>query len=145
MHGGDENAKDVQVADHLRPMEELLQVPTEGLKDVIIVPTVLAIEFELKIELLDFISNNPFFGVAETWLENEPPNSITIWDGLVSKEDENAKDVQVADHLRPMEELLQVPTEGLKDVIIVLTVLAIEFELKIELLDFISNNPFFGL
>ncbi|GJZ54543.1 ribonuclease H-like domain-containing protein [Tanacetum coccineum] len=89
-------------------------------------PTILADEFELKTELLDFVSNNPFFGLenddphshirrfyqitrtlrlnqvpddvvklilfpfslkgaAETWLENEPPCSITTWDDLVSK------------------------------------------------------------
>ncbi|GJQ91816.1 reverse transcriptase domain-containing protein [Tanacetum coccineum] len=90
------------------------------------VPAVLADEFELKTELLEFVSNNSFFGLenddshshikrfcqitrtlrlnqvpddvvklivfpfslkgaAETWLENEPPNSITSWDDLVSK------------------------------------------------------------
>ncbi|GJY15943.1 hypothetical protein Tco_0386365 [Tanacetum coccineum] len=27
MHGEDEHAEDVQMADHLRPMEELLQIP----------------------------------------------------------------------------------------------------------------------
>ncbi|GJR89767.1 hypothetical protein Tco_0213778, partial [Tanacetum coccineum] len=58
MHGEDENAEDVQMADHLRPIEELLQVPIAGIEDVIVVPAVLANEFELKIELLDFISNN---------------------------------------------------------------------------------------
>ncbi|GJR84159.1 hypothetical protein Tco_0154944 [Tanacetum coccineum] len=58
MHGEEENAEDVQMADHLRPMEELLQVPIAGIKDVIVVSAVLANEFELKIELLDFISNN---------------------------------------------------------------------------------------
>nr|GEV64561.1 reverse transcriptase domain-containing protein [Tanacetum cinerariifolium] len=58
------------MADHLRPMEELLQVPILGIKDVIVVPAVLANEFELKIELLDFISNNPFFG-----LDNDDPIS----------------------------------------------------------------------
>ncbi|GJZ34832.1 reverse transcriptase domain-containing protein [Tanacetum coccineum] len=114
------------MADHLRPMEELLQIPIIGIEDAIVVPAVLANEFELKIELLDFISNNPFFGLenddphshikrfyqitrtfkinqvphdvvklilfpfslkgaAETWLENEPPCSITTWDDLVSK------------------------------------------------------------
>ncbi|GKB81791.1 reverse transcriptase domain-containing protein [Tanacetum coccineum] len=107
-------------------MEELLQIPIVGIEDAIVVPAVLANEFELKIELLDFISNNPFFGLenddphshikrfyqitrtfkinqvphdvvklilfpfslkgaAETWLENEPPCSITTWDDLVSK------------------------------------------------------------
>ncbi|GKC12503.1 hypothetical protein Tco_1009285 [Tanacetum coccineum] len=51
-------------------MEELLQIRIEGLKDAIVVPAVLANEFELKIELLDFISNNPFFGP-----ENDDPHS----------------------------------------------------------------------
>ncbi|GJV37391.1 reverse transcriptase domain-containing protein [Tanacetum coccineum] len=114
------------MADHLRPMEELLQIPIIGIEDAIVVPVVLANEFELKIELLDFISNNSLFGLenddphshikifyqitrtfkinqvphdvvklilfpfslkgaAETWLENEPPNSFTTWDDLVSK------------------------------------------------------------
>ncbi|GJS15662.1 reverse transcriptase domain-containing protein [Tanacetum coccineum] len=53
IQGKDENAEDVQMADHLRSMEELLRIP--------------------------------IVGAAETWLENEPPNSITSWDDLVSK------------------------------------------------------------
>ncbi|GJY27241.1 hypothetical protein Tco_0401967 [Tanacetum coccineum] len=112
IHGEDENAEDVQMADHLRSMKELLRIPILGIEDVIVVSAVLADQFELKPELLDFISNNPFFGLenddphshikrfyqinqvsddvvklilfpfslkgaAETWLENEPPNSIT--------------------------------------------------------------------
>ncbi|GKB94266.1 reverse transcriptase domain-containing protein [Tanacetum coccineum] len=126
IQGEDENAEDVQMANHLRPMEELLQIPIVGIEDAIVVPAVLANEFELKIELLNFISNSPFFGLdnddphshikrfyqitqtfkinqvphdvvklilfpfslkgaAETWLENEPPCSITTWDDLVSK------------------------------------------------------------
>ncbi|GKB52488.1 hypothetical protein Tco_0903241, partial [Tanacetum coccineum] len=59
----DENVEDVQMADHLRLMEELLQIPIVGIEDAIVVPVVLANEFELKIELLDFISNSPFFGL----------------------------------------------------------------------------------
>ncbi|GKC75859.1 reverse transcriptase domain-containing protein [Tanacetum coccineum] len=107
-------------------MEELLQIHIIGIEDAIVVPAVLANDFELKTELLDFISNNPFFGLenddphshikrfyqitrtfkinqvphdvmklilfpfslkgaAETWLENEPPYSITNWNDLVSK------------------------------------------------------------
>ncbi|GKE75550.1 hypothetical protein Tco_1537591 [Tanacetum coccineum] len=58
------------MADHLRPMEELLQIPILGIEDDIVVPAVLADQFELKPELLDFISNNPFFG-----LENDDPHS----------------------------------------------------------------------
>ncbi|GJV72892.1 reverse transcriptase domain-containing protein [Tanacetum coccineum] len=126
IQGEDENAEDVQMADHLRPMEELLRIPIVGIENDIVVLAVLVDEFELKPELLDFISNNSFFGldnddphshikrfyqitrtlrlnqvpddvvklilfsfslkgVAKTWLENEPPNSITTWDDLVSK------------------------------------------------------------
>ncbi|GKB59866.1 reverse transcriptase domain-containing protein [Tanacetum coccineum] len=126
IQGEDENAEDVQMADHLRPMEELLRIPILGIEDAIVVPAVLADQLELKPKLLDFISNNSFFvlenddphshikrfyqitrtfkinqvphdvvklilfpfslkGAAETWLENEPPCSITTWDDLVSK------------------------------------------------------------
>ncbi|GJZ75093.1 reverse transcriptase domain-containing protein [Tanacetum coccineum] len=75
------------MADLLRPMEELLQITIVGIEDAIVVPAVLANEFELKIELLDFLILFPFSlkGAAETWLENEPPCSITTWDDLVSK------------------------------------------------------------
>ncbi|GKF24068.1 hypothetical protein Tco_0076390, partial [Tanacetum coccineum] len=61
IQGEDENAEDVQMADHLRPMEELLRIPILAIKDAIVVSAVLADQFELKPELLDFISNNPFF------------------------------------------------------------------------------------
>nr|GEU98696.1 hypothetical protein [Tanacetum cinerariifolium] len=53
IQGKDGNAEDVQMADHLIPIEELLQIP--------------------------------ILGLAETWLENEPPYSITTWDDLVLK------------------------------------------------------------
>ncbi|GKC40954.1 hypothetical protein Tco_1053338, partial [Tanacetum coccineum] len=63
IQGEDENAKDIQMADHLRPMEELLRIPIVGIENAIVVPAVLADEFELKTELLDFVSNNSFFGL----------------------------------------------------------------------------------
>ncbi|GJW84066.1 hypothetical protein Tco_0157211 [Tanacetum coccineum] len=54
IQGEDENDKDVQMADHLRPMEELLRIPIVGIENDIVIPAVLADEFELKTELLDF-------------------------------------------------------------------------------------------
>ncbi|GKD81852.1 hypothetical protein Tco_1348691 [Tanacetum coccineum] len=72
IHREDKNVEDVQMADHLRPIEELLQIPTIGIEDAIVVPTVLTNEFELKIKLLDFIR------AAETWLENEPINKPQV-------------------------------------------------------------------
>ncbi|GJR97194.1 hypothetical protein Tco_0269368 [Tanacetum coccineum] len=71
IQGEDENAEDVQMADHLRLMEELLRILILGIEDAIVVPAVLADQFELKPELLDFISNNPFFG-----LENDDSYSL---------------------------------------------------------------------
>ncbi|GJX89748.1 hypothetical protein Tco_0343074 [Tanacetum coccineum] len=115
------------MADHLRLMEEPLRIPTYVNDEVLFSSNaIIANEFELKTELLDFVSNNSFFGLenddphshirifyqitrtlklnqvpddvvklilfpfslkgaAETWLENEPPCSITSWDDLVSK------------------------------------------------------------
>ncbi|GKD04260.1 reverse transcriptase domain-containing protein [Tanacetum coccineum] len=62
----------------LRSMEELVQAPTDGIGDAIVVPPILANQFELKIVLLNL-------GATRTWLEKEPPNSITTWNDLVSK------------------------------------------------------------
>nr|GEY78272.1 reverse transcriptase domain-containing protein [Tanacetum cinerariifolium] len=53
-------------------MAQLLQAPTEGYKDAIVVPAITADNFELK------------HGAAQIWLEKEPPRSIFTWDDLVS-------------------------------------------------------------
>ncbi|GJR74228.1 reverse transcriptase domain-containing protein [Tanacetum coccineum] len=110
----------------LRSMEELHQAPTDGVGDAIVVPPILANQFELKIGLLNLVIAIAFHGfenddphshirrftkitqtvklinvpgdvvklllfsfslegAARTWLEKEPPNSITTWKDLVSK------------------------------------------------------------
>ncbi|GJZ06468.1 reverse transcriptase domain-containing protein [Tanacetum coccineum] len=60
----------VTMADQ-RTMAQLLQPPTEGYEDAIVVPAITAENFELK--------------HARIWLEKEPPRSILTWDDLVSK------------------------------------------------------------
>ncbi|GKE77212.1 reverse transcriptase domain-containing protein, partial [Tanacetum coccineum] len=113
-------------APNLRTMEELLQAPTKGVGDAIVVSAVLANQFELKVGLLNLVTAISFHGFANddphshirrftkitqtiklnqvphdiiklilfpfslegaawSWLEKEPPNSITTWDDLVSK------------------------------------------------------------
>nr|GEX57356.1 hypothetical protein [Tanacetum cinerariifolium] len=62
----------VTMADQ-RTMAQLLQAPTEGYEDEIVVPKITADKFELK------------HGAAWIWLEKEPPRSILTWDDLVSK------------------------------------------------------------
>nr|GEU76323.1 retrovirus-related Pol polyprotein from transposon 17.6 [Tanacetum cinerariifolium] len=54
-----------------RTMAQLLQAPTEGYEDAIVVPAITADNFELK--------------HARIWLEKEPPRLIFTWDDLVLK------------------------------------------------------------
>nr|GEZ16768.1 hypothetical protein [Tanacetum cinerariifolium] len=84
----------VTMADQ-RTMAQFLQAPTEGFKDVIVVPSITSDNFELKHGLLTLVHNKQFFGhdkedphahgAARIWLEKEPPRSIFTWDDLVSK------------------------------------------------------------
>nr|GEZ36673.1 hypothetical protein [Tanacetum cinerariifolium] len=54
-----------------RTMVELLRAPTEGYVEAIVVPSILAEQFELK--------------HTRRWLKKEPPRSILTWEDLVSK------------------------------------------------------------
>nr|GEU70556.1 retrovirus-related Pol polyprotein from transposon TNT 1-94 [Tanacetum cinerariifolium] len=60
-----------------RTMSELLQAPTEGYGDAIVIPAILAENFKLKVGLL---SGPPGLG-----LKKNPPRSIHTWEDLVSK------------------------------------------------------------
>ncbi|GJY61476.1 reverse transcriptase domain-containing protein [Tanacetum coccineum] len=91
-----EEAPVVMMADQ-HTMAELLQAPTEGYEDAIVIPAILAENFELKHGLLNLyrdvpnssikITLFPFSteGAARIWLEKEPPRSILTWEDLVSK------------------------------------------------------------
>ncbi|GKC75337.1 reverse transcriptase domain-containing protein, partial [Tanacetum coccineum] len=57
-------------APDLRTMEELLQAPTDGVGDAIVVPLILANQFELKIGLLNLVTTISFHGFA-----NDDPHS----------------------------------------------------------------------
>ncbi|GJU42301.1 reverse transcriptase domain-containing protein [Tanacetum coccineum] len=83
----------VTMADN-RTMAELLQAPTEGYEDAIVVPEIEAANFEIKHGLLTLVQNKQFFGndkedphahIPRIWLEKEPPRSIQTWDDLVAK------------------------------------------------------------
>ncbi|GJT74484.1 reverse transcriptase domain-containing protein [Tanacetum coccineum] len=86
------NLDPIPMADD-RPMAEQLQAPTGGRYDegscsISVIRDALRIQstqhvLNTTIKLLLF----PFSldGVAKTWLDKEPPNSILTWDDLVSK------------------------------------------------------------
>ncbi|GJZ72801.1 hypothetical protein Tco_0636947 [Tanacetum coccineum] len=59
----------VTMADQ-RTMAQLLQAPTEGYEDAIVVPTITADNFELKQGLLTLVQNKPFCG-----LDKEDPHA----------------------------------------------------------------------
>nr|GEW74886.1 hypothetical protein [Tanacetum cinerariifolium] len=79
---------------YMRTMSKLLQAPTEGYGDAIVIPAILAENFELKVGLLSLVTSSQFHGfkrddprshIPRTWLEKEPPRSIHTWEDLVYK------------------------------------------------------------
>nr|GEX81110.1 reverse transcriptase domain-containing protein [Tanacetum cinerariifolium] len=90
---------EVLMADN-RTMAELLQAPTEGYEDAIVISEIAANNFELKHGLISLVQNKQFFVhdkedpacshplLQQDQLYNEgpkPPRSILTWDDLVSK------------------------------------------------------------
>nr|GEV02904.1 hypothetical protein [Tanacetum cinerariifolium] len=76
------NVKNSNLEEHLPPvvtmadnrtMAELLRAPTKGYAEAIVVPPILAEQFELK------------YRAACRWLEKKPPRYITTWEDLLSK------------------------------------------------------------
>nr|GEU95654.1 reverse transcriptase domain-containing protein [Tanacetum cinerariifolium] len=63
----------VTMADN-RTMAELLRAPTEGYAEAIVVPTILAEQFELKHSLINMMTTDQFFG-----LEKDNPHDHIRW------------------------------------------------------------------
>ncbi|GJS19455.1 reverse transcriptase domain-containing protein [Tanacetum coccineum] len=63
----------VTIADQ-RTMAELLQAPTEGYRDAIVIPAILAKNFELKHGLLNLVTSKQFYG-----FEKEDPHAHIRW------------------------------------------------------------------
>ncbi|GKC02111.1 reverse transcriptase domain-containing protein [Tanacetum coccineum] len=55
-------------------MEQLLQAPTEGYGDAIVIPAILAENYELKHGLLNLVTSKPFYA-----LEKEDPHAHIRW------------------------------------------------------------------
>nr|GEY97270.1 reverse transcriptase domain-containing protein [Tanacetum cinerariifolium] len=209
-------------------LAQLLQAPTEGYEDAIVILEIAATNFELKHDLINLVQNKQFFGhdkedphahlcyfnkitstmrvsnvpnstiklmvfpfslegAARIWLEKEPPRSILTWNDLVSKfinqffppskitnlhndimrfqqrfdesfyeawdrfndllracpHHEDTPEVPMADS-RTMAQLLQSPTEGYEDAIVIPEIAATNIELKHGLINLVQNKQFFG-
>nr|GEW80564.1 hypothetical protein [Tanacetum cinerariifolium] len=174
-----------------RTMAELLQAPTEGYEDAIVIPKNAAKNFELKHGLINLIQNKQFFGhdkedphhirrkraSAERGSRGKFPllrtsiHSLRL--RLVSDESSNPtsstnlnlkgrnrrrskqmiQNLNLEEHSPPvvtmadqrtMAQLLEAPTEGYEDAIVVPVITADNFELKHGLLTLVQNKQFFG-
>ncbi|GJU14916.1 reverse transcriptase domain-containing protein, partial [Tanacetum coccineum] len=91
-----DNPPIITMADN-RTMAQLLEAPTEGYEDAIVIPEITANNFEIKHGLLNLVQNKQFFGNDKEDLHDShprgspdmarkrPPRSIETWDDLVSK------------------------------------------------------------
>ncbi|GJY96294.1 reverse transcriptase domain-containing protein [Tanacetum coccineum] len=61
-----------------RSMSELLQAPTEGYGDAIVIPTILAENFELKFGLLQLVTSSQFHAAGCNLLNRTPRDALTI-------------------------------------------------------------------
>ncbi|GJX12433.1 reverse transcriptase domain-containing protein [Tanacetum coccineum] len=93
-----ENPDPLAPMDDNRTMAQLLEAPTAGYEDAIVVPEITADNLSLKHDhFYDEVPERPEYvgkayafpifprGAARIWLEKEPPRSIQTWDDLVSK------------------------------------------------------------
>nr|GEU44997.1 reverse transcriptase domain-containing protein [Tanacetum cinerariifolium] len=62
-----------------RTMEELLQAPTEGYRDAIVIPIILADNFELKHDLLNLVTSKQFCG-----LDRDDPHAHIRWNEITN-------------------------------------------------------------
>nr|GEU63735.1 hypothetical protein [Tanacetum cinerariifolium] len=99
-----------------RTMAELLRAPTEGYAEAIMVPPILAEQFELKHSLINMMTSDQFFRLekdnphdhiwtARWWLKKEPPLSILTLEDL-----DRYKDLLRACPHHGFTELLQLDT-----------------------------------
>nr|GEU58823.1 reverse transcriptase domain-containing protein [Tanacetum cinerariifolium] len=66
-------------------MEELLQAPTEGYEEAIVIPEINTDHFEIKMNLLQLAQANLYHGEMLELYDKEPPNSILTWEDIVNK------------------------------------------------------------
>nr|GEU97267.1 reverse transcriptase domain-containing protein [Tanacetum cinerariifolium] len=143
---------EVSMADN-RTMAELLQAPTEGYEDAIVILKITANNFELKHGLINLVQNKQFFGhdkedphahiLGETSTNPKRHNRRRSKQRIKPFSLEETHVVTMADQ-RTMAELLQAPTEGYEDAIVIPAILAENFELKHGLLNPVTSKQFYG-
>nr|GEU58902.1 hypothetical protein [Tanacetum cinerariifolium] len=122
----------VKMADN-RTMKELLQANTEGYGEAIVTKTDTRTERGLRTRNSNFL-NNSSATIPRRRNKRRTPNVV---------EPKLYTIVEMADN-RTMEELLQAPTEGYGEAIVILEINADNFEIKTNLLQLVQANPYHG-
>nr|GEY44486.1 reverse transcriptase domain-containing protein [Tanacetum cinerariifolium] len=136
-----------------RTMSELLQAPIEGYRDAIVIPNVLAENFELKVGLLSLI----IFSYFDFSMRTRSSSNLIVESFTILKRRNRRRSKQIVEpELRTivetpvatiadtstMSELLQAPTEDYGDAIVIPAILAENFELKVWLLSLRFDETF---
>ncbi|GJT76077.1 reverse transcriptase domain-containing protein [Tanacetum coccineum] len=141
-----DNPPIVTMADN-RTMAQLLEAPTEGYEDAIVIPEITANNFEIKHGLLNLVQNKQFFGNDKedphAHILPEPPVRQPSVESSNLEKPDNPPIVTMADN-RTMAQLLEAPTEGYEDAIVIPEITANNFEIKHGLLNLVQNKQFFG-
>nr|GEX83787.1 reverse transcriptase domain-containing protein [Tanacetum cinerariifolium] len=120
-----------------RTMTQLLQAPTEGYEDAVVIPAITADNFELKHGLLTLVKNKQFFRHDKE--DQACSYSIFQQDHFYLE----VLKLMMVDQ-RTMAQLLQAPIEGYEDAIVVSSITADNFKLKHGLLTLVQNKQFYG-
>nr|GEU87026.1 reverse transcriptase domain-containing protein [Tanacetum cinerariifolium] len=130
----------IEMADN-RTMEELLQAPTKGYGEAIVIPETNADHFEIKTNLLQLCMHT-----RNSYFSNN--SSVTIPRRQNKRRTSNIVEPELRSIVAPMadnrtmEELLQAPTEGYEEAIVIPEINADHFEIETNLLQFVQANPY---
>ncbi|GJX45018.1 reverse transcriptase domain-containing protein [Tanacetum coccineum] len=128
---------------HTRTMAQLLQAPTEGYEDAIVIPEINA-NFELKHGLINLCMRTRSQSRNLNRQQQQAPPAFVEPFNLEEPIENPAPPVVTMDDNRTMAQLLEAPTEGYEDAIVVPEITADNFELKHGLLTLVQNKQFFG-
>ncbi|GJY54683.1 hypothetical protein Tco_0446347 [Tanacetum coccineum] len=127
-------APPVVTMDDNRIMAQLLEAPTVGYEDAIVVPEITADNFELKHGLLTLCMRTRSQSRNLNRPQQQVPLAFVEPFNLVEPIENQAPPVVMMDDTRTMAQLLEAPTEGYEDAIVVPEITADNFELKHGLL-----------
>ncbi|GKD54403.1 reverse transcriptase domain-containing protein, partial [Tanacetum coccineum] len=131
----------VTMADN-RTMVQLLEAPTKGYEDAIVVPEITADNFELKHGLLTLYMRTRSQSRNFNRQQQQVNQTFVEPFNLVEPIENQAPPLVTMDDTHTMAQLLEAPTVGYEDAIVVPEIIADNFELKHDSLNFSAGGNF---